>query len=188
MMTEEERDSFLELARKTIAAAAQGFPRPPVPDDEAFRRKGGVFVTLKKKGVLRGCIGHFRGYTSLGETVVKMASAAAVDDPRFIPVSLDEVADLTISISLLSPMTRTDAADVEAGTHGVYVRSGPYSGTLLPQVAMEEGWDRETLLSHTCMKAGLHPDAWRSSGDLEIFTYTAEVFSETKEDERSQKA
>ena len=186
MITEEERGSFLELARKTVAAAAQGYPLPPVPDGEAFRRKGGVFVTLKKNGMLRGCIGHFRGYMSLGETVVKMAAAAAVDDPRFISVSPDEVADLTISISLLSPMTRTDAEDVEVGTHGVYVRSGPYSGTLLPQVAAEEGWDREALLSHTCMKAGLHPDAWRSSGDLELFTYTAEVFSEAREDERSQ--
>jgi AmmeMemoRadiSam system protein A len=185
-MTEEERHSFLELARKSVSAASQGFPLPSIPDGEAFRGKGGVFVTLKKNKTLRGCIGHFSGYSSLGETIVKMASAAAVDDPRFIPVSPDELPELTISISLLSPMTRTDAEDIETGNHGVYIRSGPHSGTLLPQVAKEEGWDREALLSHTCMKAGLHPDAWRSSGDIEIFTYTAEVFSETKNDERSQ--
>jgi len=177
MANPEERKQLLGLARKTIEAASQGHPLPSVPDGEIFREKGGVFVTLKKNGMLRGCIGHFRGIGSIGETVIGMASSAAVNDPRFRAVQCDEVDDVSISISLLSPMTVTSAKDVEPGRHGVYVRSGRYSGTLLPQVASEEGWDRETLLSHTCMKAGLHPDAWRT-GNLEIFTYTAEVFGE----------
>jgi AmmeMemoRadiSam system protein A len=183
-MTEEEKAGFLGLARRAVEAAVRGHPLPPVPDEPAYREKGGVFVTLKKKGMLRGCIGHFRGYSSLGETVVKMASAAALEDPRFIPVTPDEVPELDITISLLSPMTRTGAQDVVPGIHGVYVRSGPYSGTLLPQVATEEGWDRETLLSHTCMKAGLHPDAWKSSSSLEIYTYTALVFGDDDQGEK----
>ncbi len=184
MASPEERKQLLELARKTIEAVSQGYPLPSVPDGEIFLEKGGVFVTLKKNGDLRGCIGHFRGIGSIGETVIGMASSAAMNDPRFMAVQPDEVGDLSISISLLSQMIETAAQDVEPGRHGVYIRSGRYSGTLLPQVASEEGWDRETLLSHTCMKAGLHPDAWRT-GNLEIFTYTAEVFGEEEEIERS---
>jgi len=182
-MTLAERGMLLALARESVRAAAAGGKLPAVPAGAPFSGRGGVFVTLKtSSGMLRGCIGHFAGIGSIGETVVRMAAAAAVEDPRFPAVTPGEVDRLRLEISILSPMAPASPSDVVPGTHGVYVRSGPFSGTLLPQVASEEGWDRETLLSHTCMKAGLRPDAWkRADSDLEILTYTAEVFGEDRE-------
>ncbi len=107
-----------------------------------------------------------------------MAREATLSDPRFIPVSPDEIKNVTIEISVLSPMERIDANDVLPGIHGLYIRRGSRAGTLLPQVAREEGWNRETFLKHTCLKAGLPPDAYMEKG-TEILSYTAEVFSET---------
>ncbi|MCD4775439.1 MAG: AmmeMemoRadiSam system protein A [Candidatus Aegiribacteria sp.] len=177
MTSEKAREDILDLARSAVAAAASGEALPEVPDEEVFRRDGGAFVTLKKGGTLRGCIGHFIGTGSLGKTVVEMAASAAVRDPRFSPVKPDEVDDLEIDISLLSPMIPAVPEDVVPGTHGLYIKYGFRSGTLLPQVATETGWDRETFLSHTCLKAGLPPDSWKRDG-VQIFTYTAEVFGE----------
>ncbi len=172
-----ERGELLDLARRAVKAAASGRPLPEPPDSGAAAGPGGAFVTLKRRGCLRGCIGHFEGTGTLGRTVVDMASAAAVRDPRFPPVRPDEVDSLDISISVLSPMVPASPEDVVPGEHGLYVRMGPLSGTLLPQVAEEEGWDRETFLAHTCMKAGLPPDAWRKP-DVSLYTYTAEVFGD----------
>jgi uncharacterized protein len=181
----EERRKLLELARESVRAAASGLKPPGVPSGEPFSGRGGAFVTLKtSSGMLRGCIGHFRGTGSIGETIVSMAAAAATEDPRFPPVTPAEVEGLRLEISILSPMVPATPSEVVPGTHGVYIRSGPYSGTLLPQVASEEGWDREELLAHTCIKAGLRPDAWKSDDrglEMEIWTYTAEVFGEDKE-------
>ena len=182
MTSHPERKMLLELARKTVMAAASGNPLPQVPDSDVFQREGGAFVTLKKDGSLRGCIGHFTGTGSLGRTVVDMASSAAVRDPRFPPVRPEEVEDLNISISILSPMEETDPEDVIPGKHGIYIKSGFRSGTLLPQVAEEEGWNRETFLAHTCLKAGIPPDSWKRE-DVRIFTYTAEVFDDREERE-----
>jgi hypothetical protein len=173
----EVRREILALVRRAVAAAAAGKPPPGPPDIEKLKEQGGAFVTLKSDGRLRGCIGHFTGEGSLGETLVSMARAAAVRDPRFRPVRPGEVDQLSIQVSLLSPMEETDPDDVVPGTHGVYIRSGPFAGTLLPQVAEEEGWDRETFLSHTCLKAGLSPDCWKRS-DTTVYTYTAEVFGD----------
>lgn len=179
MLSGEERAALLESARMAVRAACSGGPLPPSPAGGVFDSDCGAFVTLKRKsdGSLRGCIGSFTAAGTLGRTVVRMAAAAAMDDPRFQPVRPDEVPLLRVEISVLSPMVRTDPADVVTGTHGVYVRSGRFGGTLLPQVAAEEGWGREQLLSHTCLKAGLPPGAWKT-GTVEVFTYTAEVFSE----------
>jgi len=174
----EDRRQILELVRRAVRAAASGSPLPDPPDITELQRQGGAFVTLKTgDGRLRGCIGHFTGEGSLGETLVSMARAAAVRDPRFRPVRPAEVDDLSIQVSLLSPMEETDPEDVVPGEHGIYIRSGPFAGTLLPQVAEEEGWDRETFLSHTCLKAGLSPDCWKRS-DTTVYTYTAEVFGD----------
>lgn len=175
----EERAELLALARATVRAVASGGPMPDARGGEVMDRPGGAFVTLRtaSNGALRGCIGHFHGFGRLGETITRMARAAASEDPRFPPVREDEVDELRIEISLLSPMRKAAADEVVPGRHGVYVRSGPFAGTLLPQVAEEEGWDRETLLAHTCLKAGLPPDCWRTGG-AEIFVYTAEVFGE----------
>ncbi len=176
-MTEEtDRKKLLLLARTAVSAAANGLKPPTLPEDEIFKKEGGAFVTLKLNGKLKGCIGHFIGTGNIGSTIIDMAKAAAIEDHRFTPVTSDEVEDIEIQISLLSPMKLTDPDDVLPGVHGVYVKHGFRTGTLLPQVAEEEGWDRVTLLNHTCMKAGLPPDSWNRN-DVEIYTYTAEVFS-----------
>ncbi len=176
-MNESEKKILLDLARRSVQAAAGGTALPEVPDEDVCNRAGGAFVTLKVNSRLRGCIGHFAGLGTLGATVRAMAGEAAVADPRFIPVSPGEVNRLSIEISVLSPMERIDADDVVPGTHGLYIRRGHRAGTLLPQVASAEGWDRETFLAHTCMKAGLQPEAYLEKG-TEILAYTAEVFSE----------
>lgn len=175
------RKRIIALVREAVRAAAAGKPAPEPPDVPALGRRGGAFVTLKSGGALRGCIGHFTGEGTLGETLVSMATAAAARDPRFEPVRPQEVDDLSVQVSLLSPMEETDPADVVPGTHGIYIRSGPFAGTLLPQVALEEGWDRETFLAHTCLKAGLSPDCWKRDGTT-VYTYTAEVFGDNGED------
>lgn len=177
MIPQDDRKKLLKLARDSVRAAIEGDHLPPIPEDDVFKRDGGAFVTLRKNGALRGCIGHFTGTGSLGRTVADMAVSAALKDPRFPPVRPGELREIDIDISVLSPMEQSSPEDVIPGTHGVYVRQGFRSGTLLPQVASEEGWDRVTLLDHTCLKAGLPPGAWRR-GDAEIFTYTAEVFGD----------
>ena len=184
MTSEADRNSIIDLARKTILAVASGEELPAVPDGEVFRRDGGAFVTIKKNDALRGCIGHFTGTGSLGKTIIEMSASAAARDPRFSPVGPEEVDDLEIDISLLSPMIPADPEDVISGEHGVYIKFGFRSGTLLPQVAAEAGWDRETFLTHTCLKAGLPPDCWKRDG-VQIFTYTAEVFCEKEKGEDS---
>ncbi len=177
-MTSTDQRILLNLARESVEAAALGKPAPELSSDEILSRPGGAFVTLKISGHLRGCIGHFSGIGSLGATVRSMAREATLSDPRFIPVSPDEIKKITIEISVLSPMEIIDANDVLPGIHGLYIRRGSRAGTLLPQVAREEGWNRETFLKHTCLKAGLPPEAYLEKG-TEILSYTAEVFSET---------
>ncbi|MBD3369234.1 AmmeMemoRadiSam system protein A [Candidatus Fermentibacteria bacterium] len=177
MPDEEERKGLLRLARRSVRAAAEGSPPPEPPEGGIYGREGGAFVTLHKRDELRGCIGHFTGEGGIGRTVVKMAAAAAVQDPRFPPVRPDELENIDIEISILSKMVPAKPEEVQPGKHGVYVRYGPFSGTLLPQVATEQGWDRETFLDHSCLKAGLDPGAWRD-GRADIMIYTAEVFGE----------
>lgn len=181
-MTVYEKRILLNLARRSVQAAASGETAPELPNEGICDVSGGAFVTLKAGGRLRGCIGHFTGLGTLGATVRAMAREAAVSDPRFLPVSPGEVENLTIEISVLSPMVSIKADDVLPGTHGLYIRRGSRAGTLLPQVASEEGWDRETFLAHTCMKAGLSPKAFLEK-ETEILAYTAEVFSETNRKE-----
>lgn len=180
LIPQEDRQLLLETARAAVRAASSGRVLPAPPAGGSAAVPAGAFVTLhvRATGALRGCIGSFSGVGTLGETVVRMAAAAAIEDPRFFPVRPAEVDGLRIDISVLAPMTRSTPEQVEPGLHGVYVRLGRHAGTLLPQVAAEEGWNREQLLSHTCLKAGLPPDAWRTGEGIEIYVYTAEVFSE----------
>ncbi len=175
--------ALLKLAREAVARAASGMAAPAIPGDPVFSLRGGAFVTLKKNGRLRGCIGSFDGTGSLGATVRAMAGEAAVGDPRFPPVTPEEVDSLDLEISLLSPMVPASPEEVVPGVHGVYVRRGGRAGTLLPQVATEEGWDRDTLLAHVCLKAGLPPGAFRDAG-TDLFVYTAQVIRETEEREQ----
>lgn len=180
MLSDGERRLLLDLARRAVESAASGTARPVPGAEPVFGLRCGAFVTLKKDGRLRGCIGSFAGTGSLGATVVAMAAAAATGDPRFRPVTPSEVGSLAIQISVLSEMRPADASEVIPGVHGVYVRRGRMAGTLLPQVAREEGWDRDTLLEHACLKAGLPSGAWKHEG-TEILVYTAEVFPEMEE-------
>ncbi len=137
-------------------------------------------MTLKRGNMLRGCIGTIEPLNPLYETVAEMAIASAVRDPRFPPLSLEELPFVTIEISVLSPLEKVEnIEEIETGKHGLLVRRGFFSGLLLPQVATEYGWDRETFLEHTCLKAGLPPSAWQDER-TEIYKFTAEVFS--KED------
>lgn len=176
MLDASEREALLALARESVRAAAEGRPGPAAPGGPAGGI-GGAFVTLKRGGVLRGCIGTFSPSGGLAATVADMAARAAVEDPRFPPVAPGEVDEIRIDISVLSALERSEPGRVVPGLHGVLVRRGWRTGTLLPQVATEEGWDRDTLLAHVCLKAGLPEDSWRR-GELELFTYTAEVFGD----------
>ena len=138
----------------------------------------GAFVTLRTRdGSLRGCIGHMIGDGPVGGLIIDLGISAGTRDPRFMPVSEAELAALVYEISVLSPMRRTPAKDVTPGIHGLHIRQGRRSGVLLPQVAIEWGWDREEFLAETCGKAGLPEHAWRDPG-TEISTFTAQIFHE----------
>ena len=133
---------------------------------------------MKKHGELRGCIGYIEGIKPLWEAVRDMARAAALEDPRFPPVRPEEVPELEIEISVLTPLWRVkDIKDIVIGRDGLIIRKGWRQGLLLPQVATEYGWDVKTFLEHTCLKAGLPRDAWKDP-EAEIWAFSAEVFSE----------
>ncbi len=182
----DERRRLLRVARGAIAravGASGGEETERVTaghESEIPDAAPGAFVSLHRRrdGELRGCIGCFEGRGRLAETVARMAVEAALRDPRFEPVRANELAGLTLEISVLSPMTDVaDPAAVEVGRHGVVVSCGGRRGVLLPQVATDHGLTREQFLEHTCLKAGLDPNAWRKPG-TRIQTFTAEVFSE----------
>jgi uncharacterized protein len=177
--SDEQKKKLLALARRTIEEGARGKKKPKGgEDDEVLKMPAGAFVSLHKKGRLRGCIGRFEADSPLSETVVDMAWAASKSDPRFNEVGADELPDIDIEISVLSPLRKiSDVKDIEVGRHGIYIIRGGRRGTLLPQVALEQGWNREAFLRHTCMKAGLPPDAYKDEG-TEIYIYDALVFGE----------
>ncbi|RTZ91734.1 MAG: AMMECR1 domain-containing protein, partial [Deltaproteobacteria bacterium] len=136
----------------------------------------GAFVTLTKNGNLRGCIGLIQPVKPLAESVQEMAIAAAFQDPRFPPLTKGEWPEIDIEISALTPFRKIeDLSEIQVGTHGIYIQKGPYSGLLLPQVATEYGWDREEFLQQTCIKAGLHPMAYKDP-DAKIYIFSADIF------------
>ncbi len=172
-----ERDLLRTTARRSLDSAVKGAPLScPEAPTKSLREKRGAFVTLRKNGELRGCIGYIRPYKPLIDAVWEMAESAALRDTRFIPVEPSEVDDLDIEITVLSPLQKVASPnEVLVGRHGLLITRGYRSGVLLPQVPIESDWDRETFLSQTCIKAGLPPDAWQEPDTvLEIFT--AEVF------------
>ncbi len=174
-----DKKTLLKLARNSIEEYLKSGRRALLPNAEGVLGEiRGAFVTLHRKGRLRGCIGNIVGRMPLVETIREMAIASAVGDPRFHPVSLAEMQELDIEISVLTPLERiTDVNEIEVGKHGILMTRGMYSGVLLPQVATEYGWDRETFLEETCHKAGLPADAWKDpTTSIEIFS--ADVFGE----------
>ena len=179
-LSSEEKEMLLSRARRALE---NYFGKGEAPDEPPptprLAQKRGVFVTLKKNGQLRGCIGDFSADEPLWEKVKKMALAAAFDDPRFLPLSPEELDEIKIEISVLSPMRKVNSVEeIEMGKHGVYLKYGQRTATFLPQVAEETGWSREEFLANLCVeKAGLPADCWRDP-EVELFTYTAEVFQE----------
>ncbi len=174
-----EKKLLLQVARDSIGAGLKGEAAPRVKTSSAvLAERRGAFVSLHRRGQLRGCIGYIDAVKPLLETVTEMAQAAAFQDPRFRPLQADELADLEIEISVLTPMRLIENVDeVEVGKHGLYIVRGLNRGLLLPQVATQCHWDRPTFLAQTCCKAGLPPDAWKDPS-TQIFTFMAEIFSD----------
>ena len=178
-LTTEQKKILLSVARDTIHAKAFNNQLPDFNfPDKIFKEKRGGFVTLHKKGELRGCIGYVFAYQPLLETVIEMAEAAAFRDPRFSPIDQDEVDDLEIEISVLSPLHEIDdVKDIEIGVHGIMLENAGKTGLLLPQVAPQWGWDRIEFLERTCQKAGLPKNSWKDT-QTKISIFSADIFSD----------
>jgi AmmeMemoRadiSam system protein A len=177
-LSEEEKQALLRIARASIQAKLAGKKPPAEKGQGALEEKRGAFVCLKRRGRLRGCIGFIEAQKPLARTVEEMAVAAALQDPRFPPLREEEMKEISLEISVLTPLRKVaDVSEIEVGTHGLYIRKGSRAGLLLPQVATEYGWDRDTFLKETCHKAGLDPNAWRDPG-TEIYLFSADVFGE----------
>ncbi len=185
LLTLEEGTIAVRLARKAIEMyLAEG----KVIQDRltgVFEQKRGVFTTLTKHGELRGCIGFPYPIKRLDEAIIESAIAAATEDPRFPPVSLDEMDEIIVEVTVLTPPEKLNVKPtelpkhVEIGRHGLMVKRGFYSGLLLPQVAVEFGFDAEEFLSQTCMKAGLPPDCWLMEG-TEVYRFEGQIFKEVR--------
>ena len=178
VLSDEEKKILKEIAFTSIKDSLAGKPvAQPILNSQypVLNSKCGAFVSLHKQGRLRGCIGHFGEDVPLHEIVAEMARAAAFEDPRFMPVTKDELEDIDIEISVLTPMRRIQSLDeFELHRHGIYIRRGYRSGTFLPQVADEVNWTKEEFVSHCAQdKAGIGWDGWR---DAELYVYEAIVF------------
>jgi AmmeMemoRadiSam system protein B/AmmeMemoRadiSam system protein A len=176
-LNDQEKKTLHHIAKTVIENKVRGKPVPEFKvESPILKENRGAFVTINKKGQLRGCIGYIEGRGPLHKTIEEMAEAAAFRDPRFMPVTEKELPELDIEISVLTPLKKiTDVNEIEVGKHGIYIKKGWFSGLLLPQVATEYGWDRKTFLEHTCQKAGLPSNAWKEK-DIEIYIFSADIF------------
>jgi len=175
-----EKLTVLEVARHVLTAAVERRECPQhFPGTEFMQRTAGAFVTLRRRRQLRGCIGQLSSGDSLIQVIVHCAKAAALEDPRFEPVRLEELFEIEIEVSVLSPLFEIAPDLIEIGRHGLVVSRGWQRGVLLPQVAAEYRWHAERFLEETCAKAGLERDAWRYPG-IRMEGFTAEVFSESE--------
>lgn len=177
VLTEKEKNVLIDILKKTIQCKLDGeIAHEFQVESETLQEKRGAFVTLKKDGRLRGCIGYIEAKKPLYRTVEEMAIASAFNDPRFAPLKRDELKHLTLEISVLSPLKIIkDIEEIKVGVHGLYIVKDYRSGLLLPQVAIEHKWDRLTFLEETCYKAGLSPNAWKDQ-DTKIYIFSADVF------------
>jgi AmmeMemoRadiSam system protein A len=182
MLSTEDRKTLLRIARETVQAELEGLYAPDVAAQSAdLERPTACFVSLHNHGRLRGCIGTFQ-YTTPLHRIVRRMAGQALRDPRFIydPVTAQELKDIDIEISVLSPLEKTKdpLAEIELGRHGIVIESPSGSGCFLPQVATETGWSKEEFLSRCASgKAHLPPDAWKSP-DTTVYRFEAEVFGE----------
>lgn len=176
-LDESERRALHAIARSAIQAALEGAAPPPArPDSPRLLEPRGAFVTLHYRDRLRGCIGMISAAAPLYHAVHDMALSAAFRDPRFPPLQSGELEGLSIEISVLTPFEElTSVENIVIGRHGLMITRGSNSGLLLPQVPVEQGWDRDTFLDQTCIKAGLPPGSWREA-DTRILFFSADVF------------
>jgi uncharacterized protein len=174
-----EKKLLLEVARRAMSAAVEGREfGGQLPEFSNSRDLGGAFVTLHRRGRLRGCVGQVASGESLIETVVHCAKAAALEDPRFDRVRPDELSEIEIELSILSGLETIAPEQIQAGKHGLLVSLGRQRGVLLPQVATQFRWSGWRLLEETCVKAGLKRDAWKNA-EVRVQAFTAEIFSES---------
>ena len=179
-LNREQQIKLLKLARKTISDKLGVLSGIDSPDfsEKIFNVKSGAFVTIHIRGNLRGCIGYIQGVKPVPETIEEMSLAAAFKDPRFTPLTKEEYHEIDIEISILSPIEEvSDINEIQVGRDGLIITKGYNRGLLLPQVPVEQGWDRDTFLTHTCYKSGLPGDAWKKGG-VKIERFSARVFSE----------
>ena len=177
-LSEAERRSALQLARIAVVETVSHRKLPDAtPRDGIFAERHGVFVTLHVRGRLQGCIGVVEADEPLGDAIVRCAASAALEDTRFVPMKAEQLGDLAIEISLLSPLAPISPDAIEIGRHGLLIVLHAQRGILLPQVAIEHRLTRELFLEETCRKAGLRREAWRDP-EACIFGFTCEVFSE----------
>lgn len=178
-LNEAEKQSLLDIARTTIESCVRGRELPAVkPLTTRLAEQRGVFVTLHKQGQLRGCIGYIEGVRPLYQAVAEMAVSASTEDPRFRPVTAPELEDIDIEITVLSPLRPIASPEsVVVGKHGVVIRKAGLGAVFLPQVPIEQGWDRDTYLTELCRKAGLPGQAWKEK-DAALFVFTGQVFGE----------
>ncbi len=175
-LTAKDRQLLLDLAREAIISYVQDgtIPTREIKSGNLQERQG-CFVCIKINGMLRGCIGNFISDKPLYQLVQEMAVSAATRDPRFYPMKQKDLTDFDLEISVLSPLEKISSIEeIEVGVHGLYMEKNFSRGVLLPQVAVEYGWDRDTFLSQTSLKAGLGKDDWKEGTD--IYKFSALVF------------
>ncbi len=188
LLTPGEGTAAVKLARSAVERYVKTRETVEVPPNlpEVFNEKRGVFVTLNKRGDLRGCIGYPYPMAPLVDAIVDSAISAAARDPRFPPVAEAELEELRVEVTVLTPPEKINAKPkdlpdkIVIGKHGLIVKRGIHQGLLLPQVAPEHGMDKEDFLSHTCMKAGLYPDDWLDDG-TEVYSFEGQIFGEIED-------
>ena len=177
-ISDAERRNLIQIARRSIEGYLATGAAPEFTASQFLKEPGAAFVTLKKSGELRGCIGYTEAIRPLYLTVSQCAIHAAVEDPRFNPVQTSELPFIDIEISVLTPLQQVESLDsIRVGQDGLLIRMGRRSGLLLPQVATELGWNRTQFLEHTCQKAGLPDDSY-SRPEATLYRFQAEVFRE----------
>ena len=178
-LTAREKTVLLSIARKSIESQTRSNEVYIEPREEkSLNARNGCFVTIKQGGKLRGCIGNFQSELPLFKEVAMMAKASATNDPRFYPMKNIDLDNFSLEISVLSPLHKIDdIAEIEVGKHGIYIEKGYHRGVLLPQVATEHDWDRDTFLKQTCIKAGLPTDAWQQEA-ADIYIFSSQSFGE----------
>lgn len=186
MLSEEEGKFLVKLARESIETFIKERRKLEVPEDTptTLKEEMGAFVTLNKDGLLRGCIGYPEPIAPLVNAVIDVAISAAVNDPRFSPVSVDELNDLAVEVSVLTKPELIEVKQpeeyidkIKIGNDGLIIERGPYKGLLLPQVAVEWEWNVEEFLYNTCVKAGLTADCWLYP-DVKIYKFSSQIFHE----------